>query len=92
MSTPATPVDPARDGTYEAAPVEKKVTAATSTAAAVVALITTVLALVENDQLIEGTPDWIPVLISMLIAAGTTFAAGRRAPHTARPDLPINQR
>ncbi len=77
---------------YQSPPTEKKVKAATGAAGAIVALIVTILSVVEGDQLMEGTPDWIPVLISMLIAAGATFGAGRAAPHTARPDLPINQR
>ncbi len=80
------------DPRYQDAPTEKKVTAATVGAAGIVALITTILSVVENDQLVEGWPDWVPVLLSVLIAAGATFGAGRQAPHTARPDLPINQR
>ncbi len=80
------------DARYENPPTEKKVKAATGAAGAVVALIVTLLSVVEGDQLMEGTPDWIPVLISVLIAAGATFGAGRAAPHTARPDLPVNQR
>jgi len=75
-----------------AAPTEKKVTAATGATAAAVALLTSILALTENDQLIEGMPDWVPVLLSVLIAAGSAFGAGRSAPHTARPDLPRSQR
>ncbi len=77
---------------YQSPPTEKKVKVATGAAGAIVALIVTILSVVEGDQLIEGTPDWLPILFSVLIAAGTTFTAGRSAPHTARPDLPINQR
>ncbi len=80
------------DPRHQDQPTEKKVKAATGAAGAVVALIVTLLSVAEGDQLMEGTPDWIPVLISVLIAAGATFGAGRAAPHTARPDLPVNQR
>lgn len=77
---------------YQPAPVEKKVKASTFSAAALVALITTILSVVEGDQLVEGWPDWVPILLATLISAGGTFAAGRKAPHTARPDLPMSQR
>ena len=78
---------------YDApAPIEKKVTASTFTAGGVAALLVAILATVENDQLVEGLPDWVAILIATLISAGTTFAAGRSAPHTARPDLPPDQR
>lgn len=74
------------------APVEKKVVASTVTTGAVVALLTTILSLVEGDQLFEGVPDWVAVLVGSLLAAGSAFAAGRSAPHTARRDLPPAQR
>lgn len=83
-----------RDPGYQAqtAPVEKKVKASTISAGAIVALITLVLSVIENDQLVEGLPDWVSVLIATLISAGGTFAAGHQAPHTARRDLPASKR
>lgn len=80
------------DPAHQDSPTEKKVTASTMSAGAIVALLTTVLSVVENDQLIEGLPDWVAVLIATLISAGGTYAAGYKAPHTARRDLPANQR
>lgn len=74
------------------APIEKKVIASAFSTGALVALLTAILSLVEGDQLIEGTPDWVPVVLGSLIAAGGAFTAGRAAPHTARPDLPPAQR
>ena len=88
--TESSPASPAHYG--GPAPIEKKVKASTVSAGAIVALLTTVLSVVENDQLVEGLPDWVPVLLATLISAGTTFAAGRSAPHTARPDLPRAER
>lgn len=71
---------------------EKKVVASTATAAGVVALLTTILSVIESDQLVEGCPDWVSVFIAVAISAGGTFLAGRSAPHTARRDLPVSQR
>lgn len=73
-------------------PIEKKVTASTTAATGLVGMLVAVLALVEGDQLMEGLPDWVSVLLAMLIAAGGTFLAGKSAPHTARPDLPSHER
>lgn len=86
------PDDLAYDPAYQKPPTEKKVTAATFTATSVVGLLVAVLSLVEGDQLVEGLPDWVSVLVAMLISAGGTFLAGRSAPHTPRPDLPPEQR
>lgn len=92
MTEPADPTDLERSPAYQTPPTEKKVTASTGAAGGAVALIVAVLALAENDQLIEGLPDWIPLLVSVVIAAGSAFLAGRNAPHTARPDLAANKR
>lgn len=78
--------------TSQPAPVEKKVVASTFSAGAIVALLVSILSLIEGDQMVEGTPDWVPVLLTSLIAAGAAFGAGRAAPHTARPDLPMSKR
>lgn len=73
-------------------PVEKKVTAASGTTALVVAFLIAALSLAEGDQLIEGFPDWVPIALGSLLAAGSAFLAGKSAPHTARPDLPDSER
>lgn len=92
MTESIDPVELQRSPDYQAPPTEKKVTAATGAAGGAVALIVAFLALAENDQLVEGCPDWVPLAISVAIAAGSAFLAGRQAPHTARPDLPASKR
>jgi uncharacterized membrane protein YccC len=86
------PDDPQATAKAAAQPVEKKVTASTVTAGGILALILAVLSVVENDQLVEGLPDWVSVLVGTIVAAGGTYLAGHQAPHTPRPDLPADQR
>lgn len=96
--TPPEPVDPINPdnpaSTAQAAnqPVEAKTKASTISATAIAGVILTILSTIEGDQLVEGLPDWVSVLIGMIIAALGTFAAGYNAPHTARPDLPQRKR
>jgi hypothetical protein len=59
-------------------------------ASAVVALVLAGLPSILQDQdLVAGLPDWVSVLIAILVAGGSTFAAGRKAPHQYRiPEAP----
>ncbi|MER6171375.1 hypothetical protein [Streptosporangium sp. NPDC001681] len=77
----------------ETAPIERKVTAAT--AASYLSLVG-VLAILQTAQadldLIAWMPDAIETLAVPLLPGLVTYVAGYLAKHTARPDLPDEQR
>lgn len=83
----AVPVDP------NAKPkIEQKVKVSTLTAGGVAAIVLAGLSVIQSDQLINGVPDWVPVVIGALITALTTFTGGYNAPHESRNDLPAAER
>lgn len=52
-----------------------------------------VLQAVDADHsLIAFWPDWLEAITIPLLPTALAWVAGRRARHTARPDLPLNQR
>jgi hypothetical protein len=49
-------------------------------------------ALNSDHSLIAFLPDWLEAVIIPLLPTGLAAAAGYKAKHTARPDLPVEQR
>lgn len=84
--------DPGSTAQASNRPTEAKVKASTVTAGSIAGLILVILSAVEGDQLIEGLPDWVPIVLGTAVTVLSTFAAGYRAPHTPRRDLPVNKR
>ncbi|MEU8319623.1 hypothetical protein AB0C33_14720 [Nonomuraea sp. NPDC048881] len=74
-------------------PVERKVTAATAGSYLGILAVLTVLQTVNADlDLIAWLPDWLESLAVPLLPGLITYASGYVTRHTARPDLPIDQR
>lgn len=69
-------------------PVEQKVKASTIGATLVTVILAALAAFGDNEQLLPGLPDWVPVLIAAVLTGGATFQAGFSAKHTPRPELP----
>ncbi|WP_046495095.1 hypothetical protein [Streptomyces odonnellii] len=68
-----------------AAPVEKKVTAATAgTYLGSTGLLASLAALQDNARLLEWLPDALSPFVLALVPAAITFVAGYRARHTPR--------
>ncbi len=76
------------DATTDLHPTETKVKAGATGAGVAVTAIVTVLALIDSGDLLPGLPDWVAVLVSVLLAAASSFYSAYSAPHTPRPDLP----
>jgi hypothetical protein len=73
--------------------VERKVTAATAGSYLGLLAILTVLQTVNADlDLIAFLPDWLESLAIPLLPGLITYVSGYKARHTARPDLPLDQR
>ncbi|MDH2429303.1 hypothetical protein [Sphaerisporangium sp. TRM90804] len=82
--TPSTPTKP---------PVEWKVKAASlGTFLASVAGLAVLQAVDADHSLIEFLPDPLEAISFALIPTGIAWLAGFKARHTARPDLPLDQR
>ena len=79
--------------TYGNPPVERKVTAATAGSYLSLVAVLTVLQTVNADlDLIAWLPDWLESLAIPLLPGLITWVSGYKAKHTARPDLPMEQR
>jgi hypothetical protein len=73
--------------------VERKVTAATAGSYLGLLALLTVLQTVNADlDLIAFLPDWLESLSIPLLPGLITYVSGYKAKHTARPDLPSDQR
>lgn len=68
-----------------AAPVETKVIASTTATIGVSVLLAVLNAVQGDAHLLGGLPVWLQTLLLVLVPPATTFAAGYRAAHTARP-------
>ncbi|MFC7582411.1 hypothetical protein ACFQYP_00375 [Nonomuraea antimicrobica] len=78
---------------YGKPPVERKVTAATAGSYLTLLAVLTVLQTVNADlDLIAFLPDWLESLTIPLLPGLITYVSGYKAKHTARPDLPFDQR
>ncbi|MET9245640.1 hypothetical protein [Nonomuraea sp. NPDC003709] len=74
-------------------PVERKVTGATVGSCLSLLAVLTVLQTVNADlDLIAFLPDWLESLTVPLLPGLITYMSGYKAKHTARPDLPLDQR
>ncbi|GII89726.1 hypothetical protein Ssi03_77160 [Sphaerisporangium siamense] len=74
-------------------PVEAKVKAAGVGAfLGSIGLLAILQAVDADHSLIDFLPDWLETVLIPLIPTGITVAAGWRAQHTPRPDLPDDQR
>ncbi len=74
-------------------PIERKVTAATAGSYLGLVAVLTVLQTVGADlDLIAFLPDWLESLAVPLLPGLITYVSGYKAKHTARPDLPLDQR
>ncbi|MGW6499309.1 hypothetical protein [Nonomuraea angiospora] len=74
-------------------PVERKVTASTAGSYLGLLAVLTVLQAVSADlDLIAFLPDWAETLAVPLLPGLITYVSGYVAKHTARPDLPLEQR
>ncbi|GAB2918799.1 hypothetical protein GCM10027203_18150 [Nonomuraea fastidiosa] len=79
--------------TYGRAPVEAKVKAATAGSYLGLVAVLAVLQAVNADlDLISFLPDWLESLAVPLLPGLITWVSGYKAKHTARPDLPMDQR
>ncbi|MEU7911299.1 hypothetical protein [Microbispora bryophytorum] len=77
----------------ERAPVEWKVKAMALTSyLAGVALLAVLQVVSDNPSLIAFLPDWIEAIGLPLLPTALAAAAGYKARHTPRPDLPADQR
>ncbi|MEU4511795.1 hypothetical protein AB0G05_20065 [Nonomuraea wenchangensis] len=78
---------------YDKPKVERKVTASTAGSYLGLLAVLTVLQAVNADlDLIAFLPDWLESLTIPLLPGLITYVSGYKAKHTARPDLPIDQR
>ncbi|MEV6154903.1 hypothetical protein AB0L53_31640 [Nonomuraea sp. NPDC052129] len=74
-------------------PVERKVTAAAAGSYLGLLATLTVLQTVSADlDLIAWLPDWLESMAIPLLPGLITWVSGYKAKHTARPDLPLDQR
>ncbi|MEV0313510.1 hypothetical protein [Nonomuraea fuscirosea] len=74
-------------------PVERKVTAAAAGSYLGLVAILSVLQTVNADlDLIAILPDWLESLTIPLLPGLISWVSGYKAKHTARPDLPLEQR
>lgn len=72
---------------------ETKVKWASVAAGAGAAAATYILeAIADQPVLVSPLPDWLEPLVVGAVPMVLAFLAGRRAPHTARPDLPQSER
>ncbi len=79
--------------TYGKLPVERKVSAATAGSYLGLVAVLTVLQTVNADlDLIAFLPDWLESLTIPLLPGLISYVSGYKAKHTARPDLPPDQR
>ncbi|MET7334389.1 hypothetical protein [Nonomuraea sp. NPDC005650] len=77
----------------ERQPVERKVTAATAGSyLGLLALLTVLQTVNASLDLISWLPDAIETLAIPLLPGLITYVSGYVARHTARPDLPLDQR
>ncbi|WP_433444535.1 hypothetical protein [Nonomuraea sp. CA-141351] len=73
--------------------VERKVTASTAGSYLGLLAVLTVLQAINADlDLIAFLPDWLESLTIPLLPGLITYVSGYKAKHTARPDLPLDQR
>ncbi|MEU1883446.1 hypothetical protein ABZ470_39585 [Streptosporangium sp. NPDC020072] len=81
------------DPITEQRPVERKVSAATAGSYLGLLAFLTVLQAINADlDLISFLPDWLETLAVPLLPGLITYVSGYQARHTARPDLPLEQR
>ncbi|MER7363264.1 hypothetical protein [Nonomuraea wenchangensis] len=74
-------------------PIERKVTAATvGSYLGLVAVLAVLQTLNADLDLIRALPDWLESLTIPLLPGLITWVSGFKAKHTARPDLPLDQR
>ncbi|WP_440063759.1 hypothetical protein [Streptosporangium sp. OZ121] len=77
----------------ESVPIERKVTAASAGSYLSLLAGLTVLQAVQADlDLIAWLPDALETLLIPLLPGLASYLAGFKARHTARPDLPLDQR
>lgn len=78
---------------YGKPPVERKVTVATAGSYLGLVAVLAVLQTINADlDLIAILPDWLESLTIPLLPGLITWVSGYKAKHTARPDLPPDQR
>ncbi|AQZ70427.1 unnamed protein product [[Actinomadura] parvosata subsp. kistnae] len=79
--------------TYGKVPVERKVTAsAVGSYLGLLAILVVLQAVSDDLDLISFLPDVIETLAIPLLPGLITYVSGYVAKHTARPDLPLDQR
>ncbi len=74
-------------------PVESKVKwAGTATYLGTVLLLALLDTVSADPTLLSPLPDWLEVPLVALVPTFVVLLAGIRAPHTPRPDLPMDKR
>ena len=66
-------------------PVAPKVKWSALASALLALIITGLPSILSNAEIVQGLPDWVVILLGVIVSGGGTFAAGYSAPHQERP-------